>query len=57
MTVERWLELATNDARRRGLDALPALLETLAAATRALRAADWNDVADGDAPAGENTGE
>ena len=43
MAVVRWLELAVADAERRGLPELRALLETLAAATRNLRAAPWND--------------
>lgn len=50
MTVETWLAWACEDARRRGLEALVPLLEGLAPATRALRAADWNDAADGPAP-------
>ena len=52
MTVERWLAAAKADADARGLPELKPLLEGLAAATRALRAGDWNDVADRDqAPA------
>ena len=47
MTVERWLAAAEADADRRGLPELKPLLQGLAAATRALRAGDWNDVADG----------
>jgi len=43
MTVKSWLEWAIGDARRRGLEALVPLLESLAASTSALRAADWND--------------
>jgi hypothetical protein len=43
MTVERWLEQALADAERRGLAELRPLLETLAAATRHLRTAPWND--------------
>ncbi len=43
MTVEAWLEAAIADAERRGLPELKALLETLARATKALRAADFND--------------
>jgi hypothetical protein len=42
MTVDDWLELARADARRRGLEELDPLLETLARATVALRAAPWN---------------
>ena len=40
MTLESWLNSASEDARRRGLDGLPALLETLARSRQALRAAD-----------------
>jgi len=42
MTVAQWLEHAILDAERRGLPALRPLLEGLARATSALRAADWN---------------
>jgi hypothetical protein len=49
MPIDSWLEDATTDARRRGLDALVPLLEALAQSTRQLRAADWNDDARGDA--------
>jgi hypothetical protein len=45
--VERWLEAAKADAVTRGLNDLPAILEALAAATRQLRAAPWNERADG----------
>jgi len=45
--LERWLMAATADADRRGLPELKPLLQGLAASTAALRAADWNDVADG----------
>jgi len=37
-----WLEDAVRDAERRGLPDLRPLLEALARATVALRAADWN---------------
>jgi hypothetical protein len=47
MTVETWLKMAVADANRRGLPGLEPLLESLARATRALRAADFNDTADG----------
>jgi len=47
MTVDQWLQSAVADAEARGLRALRPLLETLARATRALRAADWNVRADG----------
>lgn len=43
MTVENWLHAAIADAERRGLSALKPLLESLAHATRALRAADFSD--------------
>ncbi|MFB3852724.1 MAG: hypothetical protein ACE148_02740 [Vicinamibacterales bacterium] len=43
MKVESWLEWAVADARRRGLEALVPLLESLAASMSQLRAADWND--------------
>jgi len=46
MTLEAWLKAAAEDAERRGLPALKPLLETLARATAALRAADFNDRAD-----------
>ncbi|HUU34689.1 MAG TPA: hypothetical protein VMW48_11540 [Vicinamibacterales bacterium] len=46
MTVERWLVAAVADAERRGLPELKPLLEGLAAATTALRGADWNERAD-----------
>jgi hypothetical protein len=47
MTVDRWLEAAKTDADRRSLPALKPLLETLARMTKALRAADFNERADG----------
>jgi hypothetical protein len=50
MTIDEWLQSAIADAERRGLPALKPLLETLAAATKALRAADFNDRADGGQP-------
>lgn len=53
MTLERWLEAATADAERRGLTSLAPLLEALGKATAALRAADWNDPADGPSPVEE----
>ena len=46
MTIAEWLEEAKADAERRGLPELAPILETLAKATEALRAADWNDRAD-----------
>lgn len=48
MTIEQWLEDTKADAYRRKLPELADLLETLAQATAALRAADWNDDAAGD---------
>jgi hypothetical protein len=48
MTIKTWLDAAVQDAERRGLPALKPLLETLARATSALRAADWNDDATGE---------
>jgi hypothetical protein len=47
MNIEQWLQAALADADRRGLAALKPILETLARATRALRAADFNDDASG----------
>ena len=41
MNVETWLVAAIADAERRGLPELKALLESLAQATRALRAAGF----------------
>lgn len=47
MTLDSWLKAAIADAEKRGLPELKPLLEGLAQSTRALRAADFNDVADG----------
>ena len=47
MTIDAWLSAAIADAERRGLPELKPILETLARATAALRAADFNDHADG----------
>ncbi len=47
MTIETWLRDAVADAERRGLAELKPILEGLAASTRALRAADFNDDASG----------
>ncbi|MCA1587047.1 MAG: hypothetical protein LC791_20520 [Acidobacteria bacterium] len=52
MTIAEWLEQSKADAVRRGLPELAPLLETLAEASAALRAADWNDEADGVTPRG-----
>jgi hypothetical protein len=43
VTIDAWLQAAVADAERRGIPELKAILETLARATRALRAADFND--------------
>lgn len=40
MTVDAWLKAACEDAERRGLPELKALLETLAKSTASLREAD-----------------
>lgn len=48
MSVERWLAAAEADAERRGMPELKPLLQGLAVATTALRAARWNERADGD---------
>ncbi len=42
MTVDDWLKAALEDAERRSLPELKPLLETVARATAALRAAPWN---------------
>jgi hypothetical protein len=42
MDVNDWLVAAIADAKRRGLEELIPVLESLAAATRALRAAPWD---------------
>ena len=47
MTIEAWLQTALADADRRGLTELKPLLESLARATEALRAADFNESASG----------
>jgi len=47
MTIESWLQAAIADVERRGLPELKPILETLARATTALRAADFNDDASG----------
>jgi aspartyl-tRNA(Asn)/glutamyl-tRNA(Gln) amidotransferase subunit A len=46
MTLQEWTEVATAAAHRAGMPDLPALVSTLASATAALRAADWNVRAD-----------
>jgi hypothetical protein len=45
MTIDAWLQAAVADAERRGLPELKSILETLAKATAALRAADFNQSA------------
>jgi len=47
MTIDTWLQSAVADAERRGLPELKPLLDALAKATTALRAADFNDDATG----------
>ena len=48
MTIEDWLRAAIADAERRRMPELTPILEALARATRALRAADFNaDASDG----------
>jgi len=47
MTIDDWLKAAIADADRRGLPELAPILEALARATRALRAADFNADASG----------
>ena len=47
MTIDAWLQAAIADAERRGLPELKPIFETLARATAALRAADFNDHASG----------
>ena len=42
MTLDAWLVAAKSDADRRDLPELKPLLDALADATRALRAASWN---------------
>ena len=55
MTIKMWLENAIQDAERRGLPDLKPLLEALARTTSALRSADWNDDATGEADAARLT--
>ena len=43
MTIDTWLQNAIADADRRGLPELKPILETLAKAVNAVRAADFND--------------
>jgi hypothetical protein len=57
LTLSEWLEHAKADARRRNLPELAPLLEGLAQATEALRAAEWLDEADGRTPGDEGAAE
>jgi hypothetical protein len=57
MTIKVWLENAVQDAERRGLSALRAILETLAKSTSALRTADWNADASGELETQRNANE
>jgi len=50
MTIEEWLQDALADADRRRMPELKPILETLARATTALRAADFNEHAAGGSP-------
>lgn len=50
MDLDALVAAAMADADRRGLPALKPLLEPMARSTRALRAADWRDHADGQPP-------
>jgi hypothetical protein len=52
MNLDAWLRAAIADAERRHLPALKPLLEGLAAATDALRAANFTGEAAGTRPAG-----
>ena len=47
MTIASWLQAAIADAKKRGLQNLKPLLETLARSAQALRSADFNDDASG----------
>jgi hypothetical protein len=47
MTIDAWLHAAIADAERRGLPELKPMLEALARTTASLRAADFNDHAQG----------
>ena len=56
MTIKAWLEAAVHDAERRGLIELKPMLEMLARATSALRAAEWNADASGEFDRAESDG-
>jgi hypothetical protein len=45
MSIESWLAAAVADAERRGLPELKAVLESIAQATRALRAGNFSGTA------------
>ena len=47
MTIDAWLKWAIEDAERRGLPELKPALEGLASMLQILRAADFNERADG----------
>ncbi len=47
MTIDSWLQAAIADVERRGLPEARSGLEALARSTAALRAADFNEHADG----------
>jgi hypothetical protein len=49
MTIDDWLRFSQDDAERRGLPELKQILDGLARATAALRAADFNAHATPDA--------
>ena len=51
MTIDDWLAAACADADRRGLPELRPLLESLADATRDLRAVAWDDLLQAHVPA------
>jgi hypothetical protein len=53
MTIESWLQAAIADAGQRGLPELKPILEALARATTALRAAGFNDDASGRQPSSD----
>jgi hypothetical protein len=50
MTIDEWLQNVLRDADQRKLPELRPLLEGLAKATKALRAADWNLDMSGELP-------
>jgi hypothetical protein len=54
MTLDDWYDWAALDAERRDLPALKPLLDAQRAATRHVRAGDWNDDASGTNAGGTN---